>query len=127
MSQTVFEVRFETLTEAWLEPLLLVEQRTYAHPWNRANFEDAMRSGNQIQLLLAGETLVGYFVAMKGVDEVHLLKIWDALWAAGIPCHAVTECLDDDAYPGQTMAIGVRPTRDRDAVRKVLSSLPLAR
>ncbi|QDL52904.1 ribosomal protein S18-alanine N-acetyltransferase [Rhodoferax aquaticus] len=75
VSQTVVEVRFETLTEALLDPLLLVEQRTYAHPWNRANFVDAMQSGNQIQLLLAGDTLVGYFVAMKGVDEVHLLNI----------------------------------------------------
>lgn len=26
-------------------------------------------------MLVAGETLLGYFVAMQGVDEVHLLNI----------------------------------------------------
>ena len=36
---------------------------------------DAMASGYQTQLLVAGDHLLGYFVAMMGVDEVHLLNI----------------------------------------------------
>jgi ribosomal-protein-alanine N-acetyltransferase len=69
------EARFEPLVEQHLDAVLQVEQQAYAHPWLRANFLDSLQSGYQAQLLLAGETLLGYFVAMKGVDEVHLLNI----------------------------------------------------
>ena len=69
------EVRFETLTPDWLDAVLQVEQQAYAHPWTRLNFDDSLAAGYQVQLLLAGDTLLGYFVAMKGVDEVHLLNI----------------------------------------------------
>ena len=69
------EVRFETLTPDWLDALLQVEQQASAHPWTRRNFNDSLAAGYQVQLLLAGDTLLGYFVAMKGVDEVHLLNI----------------------------------------------------
>ena len=69
------EARFETLTLAHLEAVLCVEQQAYAHPWLRANFIDSLESGYQAQLLLAGDILLGYFVAMKGVDEVHLLNL----------------------------------------------------
>jgi ribosomal-protein-alanine N-acetyltransferase len=69
------EARFETLAEQHLDAVLQVEHQAYAHPWQRANFVDSLQSGYQAQLLLAGETLLGYFVAMKGVEEVHLLNI----------------------------------------------------
>ena len=69
------EVRFEPVTAAELDAVLQVELRTYAHPWLRANFSDALQSSYQVQMLLAQDTLLGYFVAMKGVDEVHLLNI----------------------------------------------------
>lgn len=69
------EARFESLTSANLAAVLQVEQQAYAHPWSRTNFLDSLASGYQAQLLLAGDTLLGYFVAMKGVDEVHLLNI----------------------------------------------------
>jgi ribosomal-protein-alanine N-acetyltransferase len=69
------EVRFEDLSLAHLEAVLRVEQDAYIHPWSRNNFDDSLRSGYQAQLLLAGDVLLGYFVAMKGVDEVHLLNI----------------------------------------------------
>lgn len=69
------EVRFEALTPGNLDAVLAVEQRAYAHPWLRSNFTDSMTSGYQSQLLLADAALLGYFVAMKGVDEVHLLNI----------------------------------------------------
>lgn len=69
------EVRFEALTPQRLEAVLATEQQAYAHPWSRSHFLDCLRSGYQIQLLLAGETLLGYFVAMLGVEEAHLLNI----------------------------------------------------
>jgi ribosomal-protein-alanine N-acetyltransferase len=69
------EARFEALTPPRLAAVLEVEQQAYTHPWSRCNFLDTLTSGYQAQLLLADETLLGYFVAMKGVDEVHLLNI----------------------------------------------------
>lgn len=69
------EVHLEALSLARLEAVLEVEQRAYTHPWTRGNFTDALASGYQAQVLMAGERLLGYFVAMMGVDEVHLLNL----------------------------------------------------
>jgi ribosomal-protein-alanine N-acetyltransferase len=69
------EAGFEPMTEARLDEVVAIERRAYAHPWTRGNFADSLRSGYQAQLLVAGETIIGYFVAMHGVDEVHLLNI----------------------------------------------------
>jgi ribosomal-protein-alanine N-acetyltransferase len=63
------EARLEPLEAARLEPVLQVEQQAYPHPWTRGNFTDALRSGYHARVLL------GYYVAMQGVDEVHLLNI----------------------------------------------------
>ena len=73
------EARFETMTPAWLPTVLRVEQSAYPHPWSERSFLDSLHAGYQAQLLTAGPAeqpeLLGYFVAMKGVDEVHLLNI----------------------------------------------------
>ncbi len=67
------------MTRAWLPAVLRVEQSVYPHPWSERNFLDSLQAGYQLQLLMAGPLaspeLLGYFVAMKGVDEVHLLNI----------------------------------------------------
>ena len=69
------EAGLEPMTEAHLGPVLAVEQAAYSHPWTRGNFVDSLRAGYEGRLLCAGDTLLGYYVAMKGVDEVHLLNI----------------------------------------------------
>jgi ribosomal-protein-alanine N-acetyltransferase len=69
------EVAFCPLDEGALDAVLAVEQRAYAHAWNRVHFLDAISAGYQMQVLMASATVVGYFVAMKGVDEIHLLNI----------------------------------------------------
>ncbi len=74
-SRPVLEVRFEPLTEQLLDRVLAVEALAHQHPWLRRNFQDCLDCGYQVQLLLAGDSLLGYFVAMKGFEEVHLLNI----------------------------------------------------
>lgn len=73
------EAQFEALTPAWLEAVVRVESSAYEHPWTQNNFTDSLAAGYQAQLLTVGTApnaeLLGYFVAMKGVDEVHLLNI----------------------------------------------------
>ncbi len=72
---SVAEARFEPMTAERLPAVAALEQRCYTHPWTLRNFQDALASGYQAQVLLADETMLGYFIAMKGVDEVHLLNI----------------------------------------------------
>jgi [ribosomal protein S18]-alanine N-acetyltransferase len=69
------EAQFEPLTEARLDEVVAIERLAYDHPWTVGNFSDSLRSGYEAQLLRAGDVVLGYFVAMKGVDEVHLLNI----------------------------------------------------
>ena len=69
------EVRFEPLAMERLSAVLQVEEKAYAHPWSRANFLDVLHSSYQAQILMADTTILGYFVAMQGVDEAHLLNI----------------------------------------------------
>jgi ribosomal-protein-alanine N-acetyltransferase len=63
------------LRECDLDALLDIEQTTYAKPWTRGNFTDALKHDNWCELLWQGDALMGYFVAMKGHQEVHLLNI----------------------------------------------------
>lgn len=74
----LLEARFEPMTHAALTQVADIEQSAYKYPWTRGNFSDSLNSGYQAQMLVGGEThpeLIGYFVAMKGVDETHLLNI----------------------------------------------------
>lgn len=67
--------RFEPMVRARLTQVLAIEQAAYDHPWSLVNFGDALDAGYQAQLLMGDTQLLGYFVAMRGVDEVHLLNI----------------------------------------------------
>ena len=72
------EARFEPMTHAALTLVASVEKSAYKYPWTPGNFGDSLNAGYEAQLLLGGQTnpeLLGYFVAMKGVDETHLLNI----------------------------------------------------
>ena len=74
----LLEARFEPMTQAALTQVANVEQSAYKYPWTRGNFSDSLNAGYAAQMLLGGQTnpeLLGYFVAMKGVDETHLLNI----------------------------------------------------
>ena len=66
---------FERLSAARLDELTALEQVAHPHPWSRRHFADALDAANEIQLLCRDHGVVGYFVAMKGVDEVHLLNL----------------------------------------------------
>jgi ribosomal-protein-alanine N-acetyltransferase len=77
------------MAEADLDAVQTVEASAYAHPWSRKHFHDSLQAGYPAVLLLGetlpgekphstradGRLLMGYLVAMPGVDEVHLLNI----------------------------------------------------
>jgi len=63
------------LTEDRLDNILVIENVAFSHPWTRGNFADALRSGYLARVLLQGEDVLGYCIAMQILDEVHLLNI----------------------------------------------------
>jgi ribosomal-protein-alanine N-acetyltransferase len=69
------EVRFELMLDPHLDAVAALEQRAYPHPWQRRHFADCLGAGYQAQMLMADELMLGYFIAMKGVEEVHLLNL----------------------------------------------------
>ena len=77
--------QFADLREDLLDELLLIENTSYSNPWTRGNFLDAVKSEYRCQVLLWGEgaaaRIAGYFIAMAGYEEAHLLNI------AVAPCY----------------------------------------
>jgi [ribosomal protein S18]-alanine N-acetyltransferase len=58
-----------------LQAVVAVEQTAYSHPWTQGHFRDALASGYWAQCLRLQDELLGYVVAMEGVQEAHLLNI----------------------------------------------------
>jgi len=52
-----------------------IEASAYRFPWTRGNFIDSLAAGYHAEVLACDGALVGYFVAMPGVDELHLLNV----------------------------------------------------
>ncbi len=69
---------------AQIDAVMAVEVAAYPFPWSRGNFIDSLAAAYPSRVLL-GEAgvLLGYFVAMAGVDEMHLLNITVAPAAQG--------------------------------------------
>jgi ribosomal-protein-alanine N-acetyltransferase len=100
LQQPPREARLEPITLERVPAVCAIERAAFSHPWTFANFTDSLAAGYHCQCLVVpgveepaaqparlsgfwtravrraqNETLIGYFVAMKGVDEVHLLNI----------------------------------------------------
>lgn len=74
------------MTPLQLDAVMAIENEAYAFPWSRGNFVDSIASGYAASVLYDGEgRILGYFVAMAGVDEMHLLNITvaPAAWHQG--------------------------------------------
>jgi len=161
-------VAFVPMTGSDLEGVCELEKRAYAHPWSRRHFQDSLAAGHPVVLLLGealpgevalpgreGQVLLGYLVAMLGVDEVHLLNItvspdhrrqgWagfliDALvlWSRGQGAHSLWLEVRESNAPARALyqacgfhQVGVRrgyyPDGQRDRENAVVMSLLLDR
>jgi ribosomal-protein-alanine N-acetyltransferase len=59
-----------------LDTVMLIERQAYPVPWSRGNFIDSMAAGYLAEKLLAADGgWCGYYVAMPGVAEMHLLNL----------------------------------------------------
>jgi len=68
-------VILRTMTPENLDAVMAIEQVAYSHPWSRGNFRDSLNPLFDAQCLWLGDELLGYFLAMHGVEEMHLLNI----------------------------------------------------
>jgi ribosomal-protein-alanine N-acetyltransferase len=68
--------RFEPLVMADLDTLLAIETSAYEFPWSRGNFIDSLSAGYLARKRVdAAGAWFGYFIAMPGVQELHLLNL----------------------------------------------------
>jgi ribosomal-protein-alanine N-acetyltransferase len=59
-----------------LDEVMTIEASAYSFPWTRGNFVDSLAAGYLTQVCAdRNGVLAGYFVAMPGVEEWHLLNI----------------------------------------------------
>jgi ribosomal-protein-alanine N-acetyltransferase len=66
----------EPMTLAALDEVVAIEHAAYAFPWSRGNFIDSLAAGYEAELRReARGDLLGYWVAMPGVGELHLLNL----------------------------------------------------
>ena len=64
------------MTVHLLDAVLAIEVQAYTFPWTRGNFIDSLAAGYLARALLAEDgELIGYFVAMQGFEEMHLLNL----------------------------------------------------
>jgi ribosomal-protein-alanine N-acetyltransferase len=68
--------RLVPMREGHLDTVMAIENAAYALPWTRGNFIDSLVSGYLAHCLLdERDILLGYCVAMRAADEVHLLNL----------------------------------------------------
>ena len=64
------------MTVADLDAVLAIENVVYEFPWTRGNFIDSLAAGYSARLLRDAQGgLRAYWVAMPGVQEMHLLNL----------------------------------------------------
>lgn len=63
------------MTPGDLEAVMAIEQTAYSHPWSRGHFRDSINPLFVAQCLWLDGELMGYFLAMHGFEEMHLLNI----------------------------------------------------
>ena len=70
-----------------LDAVMAIEAGAYPFPWTNGNFVDSLAAGYDARVLYDDEgAILGYFVAMAGVEEMHLLNITVApqAWHQGL-------------------------------------------
>jgi len=58
-----------------LAEVLAVEQQANPYPWSIKNFDDSLKANNQGWVFINNNEIIGFTLAQKVVDEVHLLNI----------------------------------------------------
>jgi [ribosomal protein S18]-alanine N-acetyltransferase len=70
------EASFAPMQEADIAEVMQAEREAYLWPWSEGNMLESIKHGQCCQTLRGSMgDLLGYYIAMPGVQEVHLLNI----------------------------------------------------
>lgn len=59
-----------------LDEVMIIESLAYSFPWSRGNFVDSLQAGYVAERRNDTDgALLGYFIAMPGLQELHLLNL----------------------------------------------------
>ncbi len=85
-----------TMVSRDVEAVAAIEALAYSFPWSRGNFIDSLAAGYLAEVLVEPDAgIVGYFVAMAGVDEMHLLNLTVApAWQGRGLAHRMLDALN---------------------------------
>jgi ribosomal-protein-alanine N-acetyltransferase len=104
--------------------IMPTERAAYSVPWTEGNFIDSIAVGYPSELLEALDgRLIGYWLAMPGVDEMHLLNITVAPefqrqgWALRMLDHVV-DCMRAQQLNQLWLEVRVSNTRAQDVYRR---------
>lgn len=103
---------------ASLDEVVAIEVAAYAFPWSRGNFIDSLAAGYVAMCLIDEATArtVGYFLAMHGVQETHLLNLTvsPAAQGQGHARRMLAELVRLAAEQGaEALWLEVRPSNER--------------
>lgn len=105
-----------------LDEVMAIEVRAYPFPWSRGNMIDSLAAGHAAWCLRAPAegrrpgVLLGYLIAMTGVEETHLLNITVApeMQGAGHATHLLHALMAAALARGDTQLwLEVRPSNLR--------------
>ncbi len=75
-SLSLQEASFAPMRTEALADVMQAERQAYPWPWSEGNIADSIHSGHDCQTLHDSQgRLLGYYIAMHGAGEVHLLNI----------------------------------------------------
>jgi ribosomal-protein-alanine N-acetyltransferase len=110
------------MTPADVDAVIQIENALYDFPWTQGNFVDSLHAGHLASVLRegpAGSPLLGYMVAMSGLDEMHLLNLSVAAEVQG-QGHARrmldTLCRQSSMRGARQLWLEVRPSNRRALV-----------
>lgn len=64
------------MTTQRLDAVMAIETVAYSFPWSRGNFVDSLAAGHVAQVLCGTDgELLGYLIALRGFEEMHLLNL----------------------------------------------------
>ena len=63
------------MVHADLDAVMAIETEAYRFPWSRGNFIDSLAAGHLTGIVEHADRLLGYYLALAGVDEMHLLNV----------------------------------------------------
>jgi ribosomal-protein-alanine N-acetyltransferase len=117
-------LRLRTMNSRDLDAVMAIEMQAYSFPWTRGNFIDSLAAGYRAEVLTDGSSgIVGYFVAMPGVDEMHLLNLtvappWQRQGLARRLLDALEQRCRDAALPMLWLEVRASNERARQLYRR---------